>query len=90
MLSFKRNGAPFLRNGCADFAEYAQYFLQLAQLYFIYDELHLSRHSSIALTLISERPFPTAQSAPLISEFFLPQRQLVLPQLPLASAVPLS
>lgn len=23
MLSFKRNGAPFLRNGCADFAEYA-------------------------------------------------------------------
>ena len=23
MLSFKRNGAPFLWNGCADFAEYA-------------------------------------------------------------------
>lgn len=34
MLSFKRNGAPFLWNGCADFAEYAITFVNYA-LYII-------------------------------------------------------
>ena len=38
MLSFKRNGAPFLRNGCADFAEYAVYDDKREKYDFVDDE----------------------------------------------------
>ena len=34
MLSFKRNGAPFLWNGCADFAEYAGWLVKLLEASF--------------------------------------------------------